>query len=1122
MNRKRRVWPLMLALVTLLGTLPTAAGRASAEPAASAAAPQIVNGGFEADFWADRSWNVATDDWEQAEVSRFAYAADSWITKNEGGHALKYWIKDAAVSTRSVTVSQSVYDLPAGRYELTAQSMGGAGAEAGQVQLFAGTAAGIEQATTGYNGWNKRSLEFTLGEPVSELRLGAYVSGQAKAWGYLDDLRLTRIGADKVQPVQADIFVQKVEGLGSGFIKGVDVSSVTALERSGVVFRDAAGTPTDLFATLHQSGVNYVRVRVWNDPYTADGQGYGGGDNDLATAIDIGRRATANGMKVLVDFHYSDFWADPAKQQTPKAWAGYTPEQKGEAIYAYTKNNLQQMRAAGVDVGMVQIGNETNGFFVGEKEWKAIAGMFAQGSRAVREADPSILVALHFTNPESSGRYANYAAELAKHNVDYDVFASSYYPFWHGSLGNLTAVLKQVADTYGKKVMVAETSYAYTAEDGDGHGNTAPKESGQTLDYPISVQGQATSVRGVIDAVAQVGAAGIGVFYWEPAWLPVGPAAELAGNKALWEKYGSGWASSYAAEYDPHDAGAWYGGSAVDNQALFDFAGRPLSSLNVFKYVDTGAVAPLRVDAVRSVGLSVKAGEPVTLPATVEAVYNDGSVRPLPAAWDEAALNAAIQQGPGRYVIGGTAEGGHPVSAVLEIKLANLLSNGSFEQADRSMWHIAYGEGRIPHTAYQNKESDAKSGRYSLHFYSSEGTDFRIEQTVSGLAPGYYDLSMSIQGGDFTQGDLKLLASSGDQARQASAAVHGWQQWDEPKISGIRVEDGRITVGASVYANAGAWGTLDDFYLTFARELETTPPSPGGGTPTDPAPKVPEAPQPAVPANPTPTLPPSPVVTPVPAQPAVPAVPGNEPVVPAQPGGEPSAAAQPYMQGYPDGTFRPAKAVSRAELAAMLLRVSGGPAAAASANAGPSAFGGATGAAGAPVAAANAAAKAAAAGAGGAAKPPAGVGYADVAADSWAAEAVRAVTESGWMRGTGADAFGPNRPVTRAEMAAVLARWKALPAAGGAGLESAGFSDTAGHWAAGDLARARQAGYLRGLPDGRFEPDRALSRAEAAAVFNRVLGRTLPAAPDASRWPDVPAGHWALADIEAAAGDSSR
>lgn len=1090
LGRKKRILPLLLAVVIVLGTLPFQAKNVHAD----AVEPQIANGGFEADFWDGQSWKVEPSDWNQVEVSRFAYTNDAFIHPIEGNHAFKYWIKDTAPAEQSITVSQNVYELPAGSYELTAQSMGGGGDEAGHVKLFAGTEASDAVSTTDYNHWGKVSVKFVLPDAVEKLSVGASISGKAAAWGYLDDVRLTRLGSDTSQPVPADIFVQKVEGLGADFIKGVDVSSVLALEKSGVVFRDEQGAPADLFATLKESGVNYVRVRVWNDPYDSQGRGYGGGDNDLAKAIQIGKRATDNGMKVLVDFHYSDFWADPAKQQAPKAWKNYTVEQKGQALYDYTKSSLEQLRSAGVDVGMVQVGNETNGFFVGEKDWASIASLFSQGSKAVRDVDSSILVALHFTNPESAGRYATYAAELTKYGVDYDVFASSYYPFWHGTLSNLTSALKQVADATGKKVMVAETSYTYTAEDGDGHGNSAPQASGQELDYPISVQGQATSVRNVIDAVAKVGDAGIGVFYWEPAWLPVGPASDRAGNQVLWEQDGSGWASSFAAEYDPHDAGQWYGGSAVDNQALFDFTGKPLASLNVFNYVNTGATAPLKVDAISPVSVTVNAGEPVTLPTVVEAVYNDGSTKPIGVNWDQAALQAAAEKGTGQYVIEGLAEGGIPVQAALEIRKRNLLLNGSFEDNDRSMWKITYGEGSVPHTAYQNKASDAKSGSYSLHFYSSEAVNFRVQQTLEGLEPGYYDLSMSIQGGDVTEGEMKLLASSGGQEREAVTGVKGWAQWNEPKIAEIRVEKGRLTVGASIRANAKAWGTLDDFTLTFVRGLETTAPpggggqdsgSPGGGTPSTPTPSVPSVPQnplPATPVTPQPAVPaPSNPVDNGVVQPSNPTTPGEEGTSGSNGQSEdPATAGISYMQGYPDGTFRPAKSVTRAELASMLLRLSGGQAAADSA-------------------------------------PSNSNGYRDVAAGSWAAQAVQTASEAGWMRGTGTESFDPNRPVTRAELAAVLARWKGLNAVGDIGLESAAFTDTADHWAAGDIARARQAGYLLGLPDGRFEPNRALSRAEAAAVFNRVLGRTLPTSPDASRWPDIPAGHWALADIAAAA-----
>ena len=382
---------------------------------------------------------------------------------------------------------------------------------------------------------------------------------------------------------------EKTLNLPEDFILGMDASCVPSLENSGVKYYDHNGTEKDVYQILSENGINYIRVRIWNDPYDANGNGYGGGNCDLANAIAIGQRATKYGLKLLVNFHYSDFWADPGKQAVPKAWKGLDIDAKSEALYTYTKDCLEQLVAAGVDIGMVQVGNETNGALCGENGsapdgWKNITQLMKAGSRAVREVCPDALVAIHFTNPERVGSYENYGKQLQEHRVDYDVFASSYYPYWHGTLSNLTTELNKIADQYGKKVMVAETSYAYSTADTDYHGNTVG--SGSSTGHPYTVQGQADQIRDVIQAVADMHN-GIGVFYWEGTWISVG-GSSYQENAALWEKYGSGWASSFASEYDPKDAGQWYGGCAVDNQALFDKDGKALESLKIFALVRSG------------------------------------------------------------------------------------------------------------------------------------------------------------------------------------------------------------------------------------------------------------------------------------------------------------------------------------------------------------------------------------------------------------------------------------------------------------------------------------------------------------------------------------------------------
>ena len=363
-------------------------------------------------------------------------------------------------------------------------------------------------------------------------------------------------------------------------IRGVDISSILAIEEAGVVFHDDKGNEEDIFRVLYDHDVNYIRVRVWNEPNDGKGHGYGGGNNDVKTACEIGRRAAKYGMKLLVDIQYSDFWADPAKQTRPKYWASHDHNTLSGEIYKWTTWVLTAITEVGGDIGMVQVGNETNCFFCGETDMYKICELFASGNKAVRDFDRNILIAHHFANPAKADHFYWYAKIMNECKLDYDVFAASYYPYWHGTPENLTNVLSTIGNTYNKYVMVAETAYPYTSDDGDGFGNTISQWStGVDLDYDISVEGQAESLTDAFQAIANCGGKGIGVFYWEPAWLGVSGISQSQ-QRDNWDRYGSGWASSYASEYDQDVTSA--GGSSFDNQALFDFRGYPLESLDVF------------------------------------------------------------------------------------------------------------------------------------------------------------------------------------------------------------------------------------------------------------------------------------------------------------------------------------------------------------------------------------------------------------------------------------------------------------------------------------------------------------------------------------------------------------
>jgi len=613
----------------------------------------------------------------------------------------------------------------------------------------------------------------------------------------------------------SDLYVRKVENIPEDFIMGMDASSVLAQEASGVKYYNFEGQEQDVFKTLAESGVNYIRVRIWNDPFDENGNGYGGGNCTIDTAVEIGKRATRYGMKLLVNFHYSDFWADPGKQMVPKAWKGMTVEEKTEAVYQYTRESLEKLKAAGVDVGMVQVGNETNGAMCGETKWFDIQYLMQAGAKAIREVFPGALVAVHFANPEKEGSYASYASKLDYYKVDYDVFASSYYPYWHGTLENLSNVLTQIHETYGKKVMVMETSYAYTPEDTDFNGNTISEGGNVTKNYPYTVHGQARSVRDVIETVVNI-PGGIGVCYWEGTWNSVG-GASWEENSALWEKYGSGWASSYAAAYDPDDAGKYYGGCAVDNQVFFDAGGKPLESLRVFNLVRYGNEVPLKADGIEDVILTVDIGSPIVLPETVNAIMTDGSTSGVPVTWnvtpDE--LAAMEAKGEGKYEVTGTADG-RLAKAYISIVLFNYLENDSFEQGDLTGW-VLTEHGKADELYVEEKLTDSLTGSWHMHYWSAakNSVEFTLEQPVTGLESGTYKFNISIMGGDCGETDIYAFVKvNGEIVARDTMTINGYGNWDAGEVKGVEYTAGdEISVGIYVKCAGegnGAWGKIDD------------------------------------------------------------------------------------------------------------------------------------------------------------------------------------------------------------------------------------------------------------------------------------------------------------------------
>ncbi|MCH5151821.1 MAG: glycosyl hydrolase 53 family protein [Clostridiales bacterium] len=659
-----------------------------------------------------------------------------------------------------------------------------------------------------------------------------------------------------------DLYVKKVSSLSTrtiDFIMGMDASAVPSLEDAGVTYKNFAGKTQDVFEILRDNGITDIRIRIWNNPYTDSsskygaGKSYGGGNCDIANAVKIAKRCADAGLGVIIDFHYSDFWADPGKYTIPKAWASYTTSQVTSAIESFTTDCLTQIKNTGVKITMVQIGNETTTGLAGSTDWNVISQYMNAGSKAVRAVTGTVAnggakVAVHFTDPQNKN-YSSKAYNIR--TVDYDVFGTSYYPFWHGTLSNLAEQLSSVRESYNKEVMVLETSYGFTNADFDGCGNTAIT----AVDYPLSVQGQANSVRAVIDTVAGLGEWGLGVCYWEGTWIAASTSSSGSENAALCLKYGCGWANYYANEYDKSapSQGGW-GGCVIDNQAFFRSDGTPLESLKVF------ALARIGNETMEVVADSYDKQEgyytvntgTIVLPTTAWAYLSDGSHVAISVRWVVTAeqLEAYLQT-PGKYEIEGySLDYGGTCYYTLWILNPNLLTGGSFE-ADEDItgygatdnfiqtsglgdWKLDYTKATSALQLYVSTDSgNARMGSQSFHFWDSGKVNFTLSQTVdlsklTTYGAGKYSCRFDIMGGDGSNMDIhayiKVTYNDGTSDFTVSGNVvqlTGWLDWQTTSAS-VSIDDlskvKSIEVGISVYAEVsgnGPWGNIDNCQFYF-------------------------------------------------------------------------------------------------------------------------------------------------------------------------------------------------------------------------------------------------------------------------------------------------------------------
>ena len=276
------------------------------------------------------------------------------------------------------------------------------------------------------------------------------------------------LSAALIAGAQTEARAELVSSDYSDFIRGADVSMLGDIERLGGKFYDG-GVQKDALQIMNQHGANYVRLRLWVNPYDSEGNSYGGGSNDFQMTLKLAKRAKAQGMKVLVDFHLSDYWADPGTQSKPKEWANLSYEQLKSTLYHYMKDTMNDFKAQGIIPDMIQVGNETSSGILWDEgriggtytEFHQLAELLNQAITGVRDAvGDQTKIVLHLDNGGNNSLYRWWFDGVTGcgYDLDFDIIGLTYYPMWHGTMEDLQYNLNDISARYDKDVMIVETA----------------------------------------------------------------------------------------------------------------------------------------------------------------------------------------------------------------------------------------------------------------------------------------------------------------------------------------------------------------------------------------------------------------------------------------------------------------------------------------------------------------------------------------------------------------------------------------------------------------------------------------------------------------------------------------
>lgn len=592
------------------------------------------------------------------------------------------------------------------------------------------------------------------------------------------------------------------------FIKGMDLSSLEAVEDAGGEFFDGNGNKiNDILQYLKtDKDVNYVRLRIWNNPTTS----FDAGDYcNKEHTIEMAQRIKQAGLKFLLDFHYSDTWSDPSYQSKPEAWKDLNFSELKQAVYDYTADILNSLNTVGAYPDMVQVGNEISGGMLWEDGYidnlDNLAELLNSGISAVRDTTPinqKTKIMIHLAEGGDKERFEYFFDNMIARGVtDFDVIGMSYYPYWHGTPQDLKSNMNNIVKRYQKEVVVAETSYPQTYEDADSQPNLIGKEETDVVGLEANVENQKLMLETVFNTVANVdNDKGLGVFYWEPLWLPVDGVGVAKGQGNEW-----------------------------DNQILFDVNFKELDSLNAYRFNkeeesinnDKDVIVYMPEDIIVDVEDTVSIED--ILPTKVEVLQFDGDLISLPVSWND--VESVDLNRIGTYELSGRILGADPLDNVVlkqpTVTITvqrNLVKNNSFEDAyNTADWKISKEKGNAGQITIWD-DSTSYSGVGSFQFWDDEPFVTILSQEIEVEENHNYCFSAYAQGIAENLEQAQLFVEyelNGATARLAETDIEFtyYNNWKKIQIDQIQIPSGvtKIKIGAKIKGNANGYGTLDDF-----------------------------------------------------------------------------------------------------------------------------------------------------------------------------------------------------------------------------------------------------------------------------------------------------------------------